>query len=176
MTPMKTKDILSSVFILSLLSGLIYLWFSPAGVKSAPDYTFKIVDGRSISMTSLRGKPVIISFWATSCPGCIKEMPHLIELYHDYEKQGLEIIGIAMAYDPPNHVMEMRKRKNIPYPISLDIDSSAATAFGEVSLTPTSILISPEGKIVMQKTGALDMAQVRQHIQSMIGKAINASG
>lgn len=167
---MKTKNVISGIFIFSLLSGIIFMWFSPAGVNAAPDFTFKIVDGRKISLASLRGKPVIISFWATSCPSCIKEMPHLIELYQDYEKQGLEILGIAMAYDPPSHVMEMRKRKKIPYPISLDIDGSAAIAFGDVSLTPTSILISPDGQIVIQKTGDLDMAQVRKHIQTMMGK------
>ena len=166
---MKTKDIFTGVFVLGLLAVLGYLWFSPAGVKPAPEYTFKIVDGSSISLASLRGRPVIISFWATSCPGCIKEMPHLIELYHDYAKKGLEIIGVAMAYDPPNHVMEMRKRKNIPYPVSLDIDSSAAKSFGDISLTPTSILISPNGQIVMQKIGEMDMKQLRQQIQTMLG-------
>jgi len=166
---MKTKEIFTGIFVLSLLAGLAYLWFSPAGVKPAPEYTFKIVDGRKISLVSLQGRPVIISFWATSCPGCIKEMPHLIELYHDYAKHGLEIIGVAMANDPPSHVMEMRKRKNIPYPISLDVDGSAAKSFGDVSLTPTSILISPEGKIVMQKIGEMDMTLVRQKIKSMLG-------
>jgi len=173
---MKTKKIFLLLLISILLSGLVYSLPGSVVVRAAPEYTFKIVDGRSISLASLRGRPVIISFWATSCPGCIKEMPHLIELYHDYQKQGLEIISITMAYDLPSHVMQMRKRKNIPYPVSLDIDSSAAIAFGDVSLTPTSLLISPEGQIVMQTTGKLDMAQVRTHIQNMIGTQANATG
>jgi len=167
---MKIRDTLIAVFAVLLLGGLGWLWFSPAGLEKAPAVSFKIVDGRTLDLQQLRGKPVLVTFWATSCPGCIKEMPHLIELYHDLAPKGFELIGVAMAYDPPNHVMEMRKERNIPYPIALDINSKIAHAFGDVSLTPTHFLIDPQGRIVQHKIGELDMAKVRHRIQAMLNQ------
>ena len=165
---MKIKDILVGVFALALIGGAAYLWLAPSGLQQAPQHKFTIVDGRTIDLENLKGRPVLVTFWATSCPGCIKEMPHFIELYHELAPRGLEIIGVAMAYDPPNHVMEMRKRKQIPYPIALDLDSSAALAFGEVKLTPTSFLIDPNGRIVKHKIGEVDMATLRALIEPML--------
>lgn len=124
----------------------------------------------SLQALQRQGKPVLVTFWATSCPGCIKEMPHLIEMYHDLGPKGLEIIGVAMAYDPPNRVMRMREEKNIPYPIVLDIDSRIAHAFGEIKLTPTHFLINPDGRIVHHKIGELNMEKVRTRIQTMLNQ------
>ena len=110
----------------------------------------------------------MLAFWATTCESCIKEMPHFIELYQELAPRGLEIIGVAMAYDPPNQVMEMRQRIPIPYPIAIDVESKIASAFGNVRLTPTTFLIDPQGQIVIQKTGILDMKELRSRLQSML--------
>jgi len=165
---MKTKDKLISLFAIGTLGLLVYLWFGPSGVQSAPDINFKTLDGRTISLKALRGKPVLITFWATSCPGCIKEMPHLIELYHELHDQGLEIIGVAMPYDRPDHVVEMVKRKNLTYPIAIDIDGEAVAAFGNVLLTPSSFLINPKGQIIKHKIGEMDMTQLHKTIVSLL--------
>lgn len=169
---MKPRDIMIAVVIVLLLGALGWLWFTPSGLQKAPQLSFKNVEGQSMSLQALQqqGKPVLVTFWATSCPGCIKEMPHLIEMYHDLGPQGLEIIGVAMAYDPPNRVMRMREEKNIPYPIVLDINSRIAHAFGEIKLTPTHFLINPDGRIVHHKIGELDMDKVRTRIQAMLNK------
>ncbi len=167
---MKTRDTLIAVFVVLLIGALAWIWFSPSGLQRAPDISFKNVEGESLSLQQLQqqGRPVLVTFWATSCPGCIKEMPHLIEMYHDLAPRGLEIIGVAMAYDPPNHVMRMREEKDIPYPIVLDIDSAIARAFGEVKLTPSHFLINPNGRIVHHKIGELDMERIRTRILAML--------
>lgn len=167
---MKTRDKLIAVFVVLLIGALAWIWFSPSGLQRAPDISFKNVEGESLSLQQFQqqDRPVLVTFWATSCPGCIKEMPHLIEMYHDLAPRGLEIIGVAMAYDPPNHVMRMREEKNIPYPIVLDIDSAIARAFGEVKLTPSHFLINPRGRIVHHKIGELDMERIRTRILSML--------
>ncbi|MDR9436000.1 MAG: TlpA disulfide reductase family protein [Thiohalophilus sp.] len=167
---MKTRDKLIAVFFVLLIGALGWIWFSPSGLQRAPDISFKNVEGESLSLQQFQqqGRPVLVTFWATSCPGCIKEMPHLIEMYHDLAPRGLEIIGVAMAYDPPNHVMRMREEKNIPYPIVLDIDSTIARAFGEVKLTPSHFLINPRGRIVHHKIGELDMERIRTRITAML--------
>ena len=165
---MKIKEILISLFAIVLLATLGYLWFAPAGLKASPDIKLVTIDGEQLQLASLRGNPLLVTFWATTCPGCIKEMPHLIELYEELSPQGLEIVGIAMDYDPPNQVLAMRNAKNIPYPIALDLDAEAARAFGNVRLTPTSFLIAPDGRIVYQKLGEMSMEKLRQDILTML--------
>lgn len=168
MSNMKIRDSLIAVFVVLLLAALAWIWFSPSGLQRAPDISFKNVEGETISLQQLQGRPVLVTFWATSCPGCIKEMPHLFDMYRELAPRGLEIIGVAMAYDPPNRVMRMREERNIPYPIVLDIDSEIALAFGDVKLTPSHFLINPQGRIVHHKIGELDMDMVHDRIEAML--------
>jgi len=165
---MKAKDIGLSVIVLALVATLGYFWVSPAGLQPAPDISLKTITGKTIRLSELQGRPVLVNFWATTCPGCVKEMPHLVDLYNKYSPQGLEVIGVAMYYDPPNQVLNLSQARNIPYTIALDLDGSAAKAFDDVRLTPTSFLINPQGKIVQQKIGELDFPQVEKLIQSML--------
>lgn len=165
---MKKKDILTALFTLLLLVAAGYLWLAPSGLQRVPDLTLEIIDGRKLNLTQLKGRPVLVTFWATSCPGCIKEMPHLIDLYKALNPRGLEIIGIAMPYDRPDHVLEMVRQKQLPYPIALDLQGTAMHAFDEVKLTPTSFLIDPQGRIVMHKIGEMDMAKLQQQIENYL--------
>lgn len=165
---MKTKDILIGIFAVGLLGLLAFIWLAPAGLKQAPDVTVTTLDGDKVALQELRGKPVLVTFWATSCPGCVKEIPHLIELHHELAPKGLQILAIAMSYDPPNHVVAMRDARSMPYPVALDVDGKAAQAFGNVNVTPTSFLIAPDGRIVRQKLGEMDMAAVKDQIEEML--------
>jgi peroxiredoxin len=167
---MKTKDILITFFAILIISSIAYLWMAPSGAQQAPDITLQLIDGKKLKLSSLKGKPVLITFWATSCPGCIKEMPHLVELYHELRSKGLEIIGIAMPNDRPDYVMEMVKRKKIPYLIAFDLKSEAVRAFGNVSLTPTTFLIDSQGKIVKKKIGVMNMDIWKKRIVSILDK------
>ena len=167
---MKTKDILITFFAILIISSIVYLWMAPSGAQQAPDITLQLIDGKKLKLSSLKGKPVLITFWATSCPGCIKEMPHLIELYHELHSKGLEIIGIAMPNDRPDYVMEMVKSKNVPYLIAFDLKSEAVRAFGNVSLTPTTFLIDAQGKIVKKKIGEMNMDVWKKRIISILNK------
>ena len=169
---MKTKDIFITLFAILILSSIAYLWLAPSGAQQAPNITFQLLDGKKLQLSSLKGKPVLITFWATSCPGCIKEMPHLIELYHELHAQGLEIIGIAMPYDRPDYVMEMVKQKKVPYPIALDLKSEAVHAFDKVSLTPTTFLIDERGKIIKKKIGEIKMKVWKKRIVSILNKKV----
>lgn len=165
---MKTKDIAIASFAIILVATLAYVWFTPSGLKQAPDITVTTLEGNSVSLRSLQGRPVLVTFWATTCPGCVKEMPHLVELYNELRPQGLELIALAMAYDPEEQVREMVKLKQLPYTVALDHDGRAASAFGDVKLTPTSFLIAPDGRIVQQKLGEMDMNLLHNRIVSML--------
>ena len=165
---MKTKDILISIFAVLILASIAYLWMAPSGAQQVPNISLQMIDGKKLELSSLKGKPVLITFWATSCPGCIKEMPHLVELYNELHSKGLEIIGIAMPYDRPDYVMEMVKRKKLPYLIAFDLKGNAVRAFGNISLTPTTFLIDDKGKIIKKKIGVLDIAIWKKRIKLIL--------
>lgn len=160
----------SRLIFLLLIGGIISgLWFWQIGaITSAPSARFTTITGKKIDLASLHGKPVIVTFWATDCSGCIKEIPHLIELYNQYHPKGLEIIAVAMYYDPPNHVVAMSKAKQLPYDVALDLKAELAWSFGQVQLTPTTFLISPAGNIVMRKTGVFNIANMKQRIENLL--------
>ena len=154
--------------LIIMLMFLATYWFSSGRLVIAPTLAFKIVDGRTFKLSQFQGQPVLVVFWATTCSSCVKEIPHLIDLYQELAPQGLEIIAVAMAYDPPSQVMEMRQRKQIPYPIALDVQGKVAMAFGDVQQTPTTFLINPQGEIEQQTTGKLNLAQLRTTLYSML--------
>ena len=119
-------------------------------------------------MQALRGRPALINFWASDCPSCLEEMPHLAGLHHRFSDDGLALVGVAMAYDPPNRVLELAERRRLPYPIALDLDGALALAFGNVSVIPTTFLIAPDGNIVRRYVGLPDMAQLRREIAVLL--------
>jgi peroxiredoxin len=134
----------------------------------APDAVFTTIQGEKIVLKNLRGKPVLVTFWATDCPSCVKEVNDFIELYQQFHAQGLEIIAVAMYYDPPNHVVEMTQAKQIPYHVALDLQAKHAYDFGQIQLTPTTLLINPQGLIVLRKTGRFELADMQQRIQQLL--------
>jgi len=165
----KAKEIFFAICGLALISAVAWLWLSPSsGLQTAPPLALTSLDGKPVNLADYRGKPVLVTFWATTCPGCVAEMPHLVELYQMFAPQGFKILAIAMPYDDPNHVAEMVRQRQLPYTVAHDLQGSAAAAFGNVSLTPTSFLISPDGRIVQHTLGELDMGQLEQRIQAML--------
>ncbi len=155
-------------FLALLFAVLMYFWASPSGLARVPDAELILIDGNKLQLKDFHGKPMLITFWATSCPGCLKEMPHLVELHNELAPRGLKIIGIAMHYDPPNRVLTLVKQRAVPYSIALDIDKSAVRAFGIRELTPNSFLIAPDGRIVYHKVGEMDMKKVHDMILGML--------
>ncbi len=167
----KTRFIASRFILFASLS-IALAFISIAAMNhfstKAPDVTFTTITGKKIAMKELRGKPVIVTFWATDCPACIKEIPHLIDLYTQYHRQGLEIIAVAMYYDPPNHVVTMTKDQQLPYHVVLDLTAELAHTFGSVQLTPSTFLISPDGIFAIKKTGTFDPEKMKSRIEPLL--------
>ena len=161
---MTSKQVIGIFFTLSLLAFTLWFWQAQT-LRSAPVVSFKTIKGDNIELVSLQGKPVMVTFWATDCPGCIEEIPHLISLFQQYKSSGLTIIAVAMYYDPPNHVLAMADSKQLPYQIALDPSGTLARAFGNVQLTPTTFLIDKSGDIVMQKVGVFELSDMQQRIE-----------
>lgn len=153
-----TKSLLIAVAILALAGALAYALMDKPG---APAATFTTLEGKPIALDELRGRVVLVNFWATSCPGCIKEMPGMVETYNQYKDRGFEIVAVAMHYDPPNYVANFVQTWQLPFPVALDVDGEHARAFGNVQLTPTSFIIGKDGRILEQKLGELDFVRLR---------------
>ena len=165
---MKKKDFAVIGFVVLLGALLGYLWLAPSGHAPAPQANFKDLQGKQFSLEQLRGKPVIINFWATTCPGCVLEIPALVELSQKYSANNLVIIGVAMDYDPESQVREMVRQKKMTYPVVLDSKGELAEAFGQVTLTPTTFFISKDGKIFKHKLGEMSHAELETTIQGLI--------
>lgn len=128
----------------------------------APDVTFTTLDGQKIDMQSLRGKTVLVNFWATDCPGCIKEMPDLIKTFEQYKDKNLFVIAVAMPYDPPAQVANYTKEKALPFAVMHDGFGEMVKAFGNVNLTPTTFIYDAQGYRLQKTIGELDFNQLRQ--------------
>jgi len=127
---------------------------------AAPEVTFVSLQGEKITTTSLRGKVVLVNFWATDCVTCVKEMPDITATYNKYRAQGFETIAVAMRHDPPNYVLNFVDKNKLPFTVALDPMGELAKAFGEVKLTPTTFVIDRQGKVVTRILGEPDFAKL----------------
>jgi peroxiredoxin len=152
------KPLLIAVAVLAIVGALAYALMDKPG---APAATFTTLEGKPIVLADLRGKVVLVNFWATSCPGCIKEMPDMVETYKQYKDRGFEIVAVAMSYDPPNYVANFVQTRQLPFPVALDVNGEHARAFGNVQVTPTTFIIGKDGRILEQKLGELDFVRLR---------------
>lgn len=162
----RNRALLIALGICILLTGIYTHSLSKPAL--APDVSFKTISNKTIRLKDLQTKVVLITFWASNCASCIKEIPFFKSLYQDYHQQGLEIIAIAMFYDRPNYVVTTVKNHQIPYDIVLDLDISLAKAFGDISLTPTTLLLNPQGEIIYRATGLLDLIKMQKRIAEQL--------
>ena len=162
---------LAAPLVLLFGAGIVVLLLDAIEGPRAPDTRFALLGSEPVGMNSLLGDPLLVNFWATTCSICREEMPKLAKLYRELHPRGLEIIGVAMPYDPPNLVADYVERVSIPYPVSLDVDAEIVDAFGDVTVTPTTFLISPDGFVVRRYVGRLDFATLRVQIHALLPPA-----
>ena len=117
--------------------------------------TFNSMDGRKVNLSNLRGKVVLIDFWATYCGPCIKEMPHVRAMYDKYRDKGFEVIGIAADGDKNRERIEaILKKTGANWPQRIDSGSDALVSYHalyKVKSLPTVWLLNKEGTIVDRK-------------------------
>ena len=140
----------------------------PAG-KVAPDFELKAIDGKSYKLADLRGKAVLLNFWATWCPPCKIEIPWFIELQRQYADQGLIVVGVAMDDDTNKQkvVSDFASQMKIDYPILLGTDQ-VADQYGGVDALPTTFFIGRDGKIVRRVMGLAGHSEFEEAIQAAL--------
>jgi peroxiredoxin len=137
-------------------------YFSMSSQKSAPDVTFTSISGEKLPLQSMRGKVVMVNFWATSCTTCVHEMPQMVQTYNKYKDKGLDFVAVAMSYDPPNYVLNYAQTRQLPFKVALDAQGDLAKQFGDVKLTPTTYIIDKNGKIIKRYVGEPEFAELHQ--------------
>ncbi|MBA2690302.1 MAG: TlpA family protein disulfide reductase [Burkholderiales bacterium] len=162
------KPLLIAAVIVALVGGYIA---TLAAKPAAPAVVFVSLNGEKVALESLRGKVVLVNFWATDCPGCIAEMPDLVKTHRKYQPAGLETVAVAMSYDPPNYVLAYTQKNALPFIVSLDPTGSLSKAFKDVKLTPTTFVIDKQGRILQRVVGVLDFAK----LHALIEKELRAS-
>lgn len=138
----------------AVIAGLgVTAYFSLNQHSSAPEVTFLGIKGEQITPASLRGKVVMVNFWATSCSTCVKEMPQMVDTYNKFKDKGLEFVAVAMKEDPPNYVLNFAETRQLPFKVALDVKGDAAKAYGNVAMTPTTFVIDKDGRIIKRYVG-----------------------
>ena len=165
---MKKKLIVGAVaFTVLATAAILTIYINSNKLTKVPELSLHIIDGNKLNLNDLKGKPALVTFWATTCSTCVKEIPDLTKLYNELGRDNFEIIAIAMPYDPPNRVISLSEKKNIPYLVALDIQGDATKAFGNVRVTPTSFLIDTQGNIVESNVGEIDMNALREKVKQL---------
>jgi peroxiredoxin len=165
---------LRRVSLLAAIAGvmLMVVAFLPMGTpRNAPEVTFVPLLGAPMSMQDLRGHVVLVNFWATTCAICAAELPEVISTYQTYAPRGLEIVAVAMSYDPAWLVAEYATKKKLPFKVALDPQGDVERAFGGIEGTPTSFLIGKNGEILEKIVGRPDFERLRGQINRELGKS-----
>lgn len=118
--------------------------------EPAPGFELDRLHGGRVTLDDLRGKLVLIDFWATWCPPCVLEIPELNAFYDEHRDRGVEVLAISVDLDDPDSIREWVAEKGIQYPVALG-DLDVAALYG-AELFPFHILVSPEGRIVERLT------------------------
>lgn len=124
----------------------------------APDITVKTLDGQSITLSQLRGKRVVLDFWATWCPPCVKEIPHFIRLFNETSRDELMVVGISSEEE--SMLKPFIKKREINYPIASAKDLPAP--YKDIQSIPTTFFIDRNGVIQSIRVGYHDFAAIKE--------------
>ena len=174
------------VVVAIIATGMLYFGFSmsrrsgpthPLGMAHgtpAPDFTLDSLDGQSMRLSDLRGKAVLLNFWATWCGPCKIEMPWFIELQKEYGPQGLQIVGVAMDDSSKEDIAKFAKEMGVNYPVLLGKEA-VGDAYGGVPALPESFFIGRDGKIVDKIIGLKGRGEIEESIRKALDTQAGAN-
>jgi len=148
--------------------------------KPAPDFVLEDLSGKTVALSSFKGKPLLINFWATWCGPCKIETPWLIELQNEYASKGFEIVGISTEGDdlePGDKegwardkaaIVKFVKEEHMQYLVLINGDS-LASVYGGLDAMPTSIYVNGEGKVVAVQLGITSKDDMEANIKKALG-------
>jgi len=157
-----------TIFVLFLVAGPL---FSQNGLigKPAPDFTVTSLDGKTISLDSLKGKVIILNFWATWCPPCRAEIPEFVQFYRDFKKKGVVIIGLGVN-DSDASLQKFSKKNQINYPVANDKRNRVSSLYGRIRSIPTTFVIDVKGIIRDIRIGGIDKKELSKMVEPYLSE------
>ncbi|SFF45237.1 Peroxiredoxin [Paenibacillus algorifonticola] len=134
----------------------------------APNFKLSSLDNEEMSLTELKGKRVLLNFWATWCPPCRAEMPHIEKFHEEYKDQNVVVIGINLSYteDSIEDVLTFLRKYNVTFPILKDEKARVADLFA-IRSYPTTYMIDTSGVIRQKFQGAITYDTMKTSMDSM---------
>ena len=144
----------------------------PKFPRAAPEIALEDLSGAPLSNETLKGRVVLVDFWATWCVPCRKSMPELQALHDKYDERGFGVVGISIDEDGPAKVKKFVASKKIRYPIALDTAKSPVWDRFHVKSVPAAFLLDRDGRIVAQWTGVpVDAKELETKLAGLLPKA-----
>ncbi len=138
-----------------------------------PDVTFRTVDGDSVTLEAYRGQIVLLNFWATWCPPCLREIPELVRLHERLSDDGVVIIGVAAQSGRTEAVRAFGEEHAMSYPIWM-VDDASLDAYGVVGF-PFTFLIDGDGRILMRYVGPQTYERLLADITALLDPGSGSS-
>jgi thiol-disulfide isomerase/thioredoxin len=165
------KKLTPSPFTAVLLILIIYFWFRPPAWVSeehlpVDNFSVTTTDNRVIALSDLRGKVVIVSFWATWCPYCRHEMPAIQSFYRDWHNKGVEILALSIE-DDPALVAQFMRQEAYSFPAAI-ADATTQQAFGKIDKVPMSFIIDKQGVIRHKIDGQVYYGRLEDLVQPLL--------
>lgn len=135
--------------------------------SEAPDFTLESLDGKSMRLSDLRGKAVLLNFWATWCGPCKIETPWLVELQNQYGHDGLQVVGVEMGDDGKDEITKFMKDMGMNYPVLIGKEA-VGEAYGGVPALPETFFIGRDGKIVDKIIGLKGRSEIEDSIKKAL--------
>ncbi len=153
-----------AIFVL-LLSAMIAAGTFAQG--KAPNFKVKSADGATVELAKLKGKVVVVNYWATWCGPCRMEIPGFLEVYKQYKGKGLEIVGVSLDEDGWSVVKPYIAKVGITYPVVM-ADEILQTAYGRIEAIPTTFIVDKTGNIVDRHVGYMDKTAFEKKIKGLL--------
>jgi len=138
----------------------------------APDFKLTSIDGKPLSLAALRGKVILLNFWATWCGPCRAEVPDLVELQNKY-KDKLQVLGLVTDDDDEDAVRKFVDSFGINYPVAMATPDIRGQ-YGGIPALPTSFVIDLEGRVVQKHEGLRDPVLYETEVRALLGMHIDA--
>jgi thiol-disulfide isomerase/thioredoxin len=157
----------AQVMLLTVLAAASLMFPARADVGDAAKFKAVLLDGKAISLDQLKGKVVMVNFWATWCPTCRVEMPQWQKLYDAYKDKGFELIAVSID-DDEKLLRQVSKERGFSFPIAWRWDDKADDNFGDIIGTPTLYVVDKSGKVAWMKRGRVTYAQLQDVIDPLL--------